>query len=277
MKFASLGSGSEGNGWLIQPESNHAQTARYLLIDCGFTLKETIARLERLGVRPDELAGIVCTHEHDDHLGGVFKFSRKFATPVYLTHGTWRAAVHRKKEKLEYLSTGLVRLVDSESDFELAGARIETFPVPHDANEPIQLLLHHEQLTLGILTDCGSTTSLLISKLKEANVVILESNHCPSMLSQSEYPPSLKRRVGGNYGHLSNEVACEILDAIAPGKLQYAVAAHLSKNTNSAELVASMWAKTLAPHGVPFKLACQEEGLGWHCVRTLCEGLSTPC
>lgn len=278
MKFASLGSGSEGNGWLVQPSSPQGKGGGdALLIDCGFTLKDTVARLSRFDIDPELLSGIVCTHEHDDHLGGVFKFSRKFGTPVYLTHGTWRAAVGSKKVKPDYLETGLVTLIDSECRFNLAAFEVETFPVPHDAKEPIQLLVRDDKHTLGILTDCGSSTPLLVEKLRQADVVILESNHCPDLLTRSEYPPSLKRRVSGDYGHLSNQVACEILESIATGKLRYAVAAHLSRNTNEPQLVHDMWEKSLAPHQIDFKLACQEAGLEWHCVSTLCEGTTVQC
>lgn len=241
------------------------------MIDCGFATKTAVARLERLNIQPNEIDGIVVTHEHDDHIGGVFKFSRKFNTPVYLTHGTWRAALHSKRTTEAYLDTGLVRLVDSHSLFDCAGLRVEPFPVPHDAREPIQLLIHGALGTLGILTDCGSSTPHLISKLQKADWLILESNHCSDLLQRSAYPESLKRRVGGPYGHLSNHVACEILEQVAGDNLKYVVAAHLSKNTNCPNLVQSLWADVLMSKRIPFDIACQEEGLDWFDPVTLAE------
>lgn len=233
------------------------------MIDCGFATKTAVARLDRLAIQPDQIDGIVVTHEHDDHIGGVFKFSRKFNTPVYLTHGTWRAALHSKRTTESYIETGLVNLVDSDSLFECAGLKVEPFPVPHDAREPIQLLVHGEQGTLGILTDCGSSTPHLISKLKKANWLILESNHCSDLLRSSAYPESLKKRVGGTFGHLSNDVACEILDQVSGPNLKYVVAAHLSKNTNCPDLVHSLWTEVLKSKHIPFDIACQEQGLDW--------------
>lgn len=263
MRFASLGSGSEGNAWLIQPDADARSDSPCLMVDCGFTIKAAVERLAKRGLEPAQVAAIVVTHEHADHIGGAFKFSRKFDTPVYLTHGTWRAALQSKRASEEYLETGLVRLFDSHSEFECAGLRVEPFPVPHDAREPIQLLVHTQSATLGLLTDCGSSTPHLIAKLSKADFLVLESNHCPVRLRQSDYPDSLKRRVGGNYGHLSNEVAVEILQKIAGPQLRYVVAAHLSKNTNCPDQVHDMWSAVLDPIGIPFSIACQEEGLDW--------------
>lgn len=265
MRFASLGSGSEGNAWLVQAYENGHAIGRCLMVDCGFSVKAAVARLKRLSLMPHDVAAIVVTHEHDDHLGGVFKFSRRFKTPVYLTHGTWRAALESGKTSVEYFDTGLVNLVDSHEKFECAGLQVEPFPVPHDAKEPIQLLIQSQLGTLGILTDCGSSTPLLVSKLKHADWLILESNHCPEKLRNSAYPESLKRRVGGEYGHLSNQVACDILSQVASKHLKFVVAAHLSKNTNCPNLVHKMLGETLQPFGIDFDIACQQEGFSWWC------------
>ncbi len=263
MRFASLGSGSDGNAWLVQATQDARATGRCLMIDCGFSVKAAVNRLERLCLAPSDIAGIVVTHEHDDHIGGVFKFSRRYQTPVYLTHGTWRAALESGKSTVDYYETGRVVLVDSHQPFECAGFWVDPFPVPHDAKEPIQLLIQNQLGTLGILTDCGSSTPLLVSKLKQADWLILELNHCPDKLKNSNYPESLKRRVGGSYGHLSNQVACEILLQVASSRLKYVVAAHLSKNTNCPHLVYSMLEKTLRPLKIHFDIACQEQGLSW--------------
>lgn len=262
MRFSSLGSGSEGNAWLF--ECHAGPKPSRLLVDCGFAVKEAVARLDRVGVAPSLIDALVVTHEHGDHIGGVFKFSRRFDTPVVLTHGTWRAALRSGLATADYLASGLVRLIDSEEPFEVGSMRLQPFPVPHDAAQPVQLLIQSSNgFTAGILTDCGSITPHMLSHLKKAQALVLESNHCPIRLAESPYPGSLKRRVGGDYGHLSNETACEILTHLKDEALGFAVAAHLSKTTNCPEQVRTMWSAVLAPAGIPFQIACQENGLDW--------------
>ena len=272
MRFTSLGSGSEGNSWLF--ECGLTQVPTRLMVDCGFAVKETVSRLERVGLSPNDVDAIVVTHEHGDHIGGVFKFSRKFGTPVYLTHGTWRAALRSKLTELDYLQSGRVMLIDSHAPFVIKSLTLHPFPVPHDAAEPIQLLIESKAgFVTGILTDCGSSTPHLVGMLKRANALILESNHCPEMLSNSPYPPSLKKRVGGNYGHLSNQVACDILQKLDSGNLKFVVAAHLSKTCNCPEVVQHMWEGVLGPRGIAFDIACQDEGVGWRSLAPETESL----
>lgn len=261
MRFSSLGSGSEGNCWLFSDAD--PVDPSLVMVDCGFATKEAVARLERVGVKPEAITGIVVTHEHGDHVSGVFKFSRKFNTPVYLTHGTWQAALRSKHSSESYLETGLVSLIESHSSFSVGKVLVDPFPVPHDAREPIQMLLKVSGFTAGILTDCGHATPHMLDKLSEVDALVLESNHCPQMLAQSPYPESLKRRVGGHYGHLSNQVACQILHHLKSKRLKYVVAAHLSRNTNCPDLVSRMWAEVLEPAGVPFGVACQDNGFEW--------------
>lgn len=234
------------------------------MVDCGFAVKETVSRLGRVGLAPSDVDAIVVTHEHGDHISGVFKFSRKFGTPVYLTHGTWRAALRSRLTEEDYLTSGRVFLIDSHSQFQVKTLTLHPFPVPHDAAEPVQMLIESSSgFIAGILTDCGSSTPHLVGMLKRAHALILESNHCPDMLSSSPYPPSLKKRVGGNYGHLSNQVACDILQSLDSGNLRFVVAAHLSKTTNCPTVVHKMWEEVLSPRGIAFDIACQDEGVGW--------------
>lgn len=245
-------------------ECGAATAPTRLMVDCGFAVKETVARLDRVGVQPEQVDAIVVTHEHGDHIGGVFKFSRKFGTPVYLTHGTWRAALRSRLTDPDYLETGRVILIDSHNPFPIKKLTLHPFPVPHDAVEPIQMLIESSAgFITGILTDCGSATAHLVGMLNRAHALILESNHCPEMLSNSPYPPSLKKRVSGDYGHLSNQVACDILRRLNSGNLRFVVAAHLSKTTNCRDVVQDMWHEVLSPRGIAFDIACQEAGFAW--------------
>lgn len=125
IRFASLGSGSAGNSLLVE----RGDTC--LMLDCGFGLRETVARLCRLGRHPADLTGILVTHEHGDHLGGVFRLARKFSLPVWLTHGTWSASGES--------DSGLdVQVIDSQRQFAIGQLLVQPFPVPHDAREPVQ-------------------------------------------------------------------------------------------------------------------------------------------
>ncbi|MBI2317259.1 MAG: MBL fold metallo-hydrolase, partial [Betaproteobacteria bacterium] len=129
MRFASLGSGSDGNGLLIEAGDTR------LLLDCGFSPRETARRLSRLGVAPADISGVVVTHEHADHAGGVFAFARRHALRVWMTHGTLLSL----RELDEASDRGLsVELIRGEAGFAICDLALLPFTVPHDAREPVQ-------------------------------------------------------------------------------------------------------------------------------------------
>ena len=197
------------------------------MIDCGFSLRETTRRLQRLGVEPQQLDAILVTHEHTDHCSGVAMLSRKYQIPVYLTHGT--------------LSTG--RCVNSfklccfncEDSFTIGCLSVKAVTVPHDAAEPCQYLLSWQGRTLGLLTDLGSITPHVVDNYRVCDSLLLEFNHDLPMLQAGRYPPQLKRRVGGDWGHLNNEQAAALLQQIDGAALKHLVVAHVSEKNNSRE------------------------------------------
>lgn len=262
MRFSSLGSGSEGNAWLVEAGSESGPKTR-VMVDCGFTLKDTVFRLQRAGLAPADLSAILVTHEHDDHIGGVFKFARKFGTTVWLTAGTWRAAVRDKLVDEQWLGLGRVRLFDSHFHWAIGDLEFQPFPVPHDAEEPAQFVLSDGKKRLGLMTDCGKPTPHIIKMLSHCDGLVLESNHDSDLLQISAYPPSLKRRISGDYGHLSNDAACDILRNIERGNLCTLVAAHLSKTTNNPDLVKNSWSEAVGGFDGDFLLADQTNGLAW--------------
>jgi len=146
MRFACLGSGSEGNALVVEVGDTR------VLLDCGFSTKETVSRLSRLGLAPSDLQGIVVTHEHSDHIGGVTRFANKFKLPVWLTHGSFTYLYNLDQVPLD------VRVIDCHTPFSVGGLWIEPFPVPHDAREPIQFVFGDGQHRLGVLTDTGMIT-----------------------------------------------------------------------------------------------------------------------
>ncbi|MFZ4758363.1 MAG: MBL fold metallo-hydrolase [Burkholderiaceae bacterium] len=255
MRFASLGSGSEGNGLLV--EAGKGARRLRVLVDCGFGLREAERRLARLDCEPASLDGILVTHEHGDHVGGVFRLARAHAIPVYLTHGTLRASPQAVG------SEALVRVIDSHRPFELGDLRIEPFPVPHDAREPVQYVLDDGDARLGVLTDIGHPTAHVVQSLSRLTALVLETNHDSALLAGSSYPPTLKRRIAGHYGHLENTDSARILARLDRSRLRCVVAAHLSRQNNTAALARAALAPVLGWDVEEVRVADQDEGLDW--------------
>lgn len=258
MRFASLGSGSEGNALLVEAGGRlPGGIAFRVLIDCGFGLKEVERRMARLGCEPGSIAGILVTHEHGDHVGGVFRLARAHRIPVYLTHGTMRASPQASG------CAELLRVIDSHRAFELGGLRVEPFPVPHDAQEPVQYVLDDGEARLGVLTDIGHPTAHLTQALSRLTALVLETNHDAALLAGSAYPPALKRRISGRYGHLENADSARILEQLDRTRLRRLVAAHLSRQNNRADLARAALASVMGWDAERVHVADQDEGLGW--------------
>ena len=254
MRFASLGSGSEGNALAVQCDNT------CLLLDCGFGLADTARRLARLGLTPENIDGIVVTHEHDDHVGGVPRFARKHDIPVYLTHGTLMAAGVSRFEGV------VVNIIDSHDVLPLGSIELQPFPVPHDAREPTQFIFGDGDKSLGVLTDAGVSTSHIEVMLSAVDALVLECNHDREMLMNSAYPYSLKQRIAGRLGHLDNSAAAGLLGAVTlarAGRLQHVIAAHLSKQNNTPLLAQCALAGALGCSEAWIGVATQDEGFGW--------------
>lgn len=221
MQFASLGSGSKGNATLVRADDT------LVMIDCGFSLRETTRRLQRLGVEPQQLDAILVTHEHSDHSSGVAALSRKFQVPVYLTHGT--SSTGRCQGSFE------LRCFNCEDSFAIGSLSVKAVAVPHDAVEPCQYRFTWRERTLGVLTDLGSVTAHVVDNYRSCHSLLLEFNHDLPMLMAGRYPPQLKRRVGGDWGHLNNNQAAGLLQQIDTHTLRHLVVAHVSENNNCRE------------------------------------------
>ncbi len=249
MRFSSLGSGSAGNALVVESGASR------VLLDCGFPLKETLRRLERIGLRPEDLSAILVTHEHGDHASGVFGLAGRFGIPLWLTHGTWRAAGK------DY--GGEVRFVDGQLPFGVGDIEIRPFPVPHDAREPAQFVFSDGQRRLGVLTDTGSSTPHIEMMLSGCDALVLECNHDAGMLAAGHYPPSLKSRIAGAYGHLDNAAASALLAALDNSRLKHIIAAHLSLKNNTPALAVAALASALSCAPDWIGVATQESGFDW--------------
>lgn len=249
MRIASLGSGSRGNGTLIEDGDT------CVLIDLGFTLKETKRRLQRLGRTPEDIDAILVTHEHADHINGVPAFARKFNTPVYMTPGTYvpeRQGIYPSLHK-----------INCHRNFRIGSIGIEPVPVPHDAREPCQYVLSSGGIKFGVLTDLGHVTPFVEMQYNECDVLLLECNHDPVMLADGPYPYPLKVRVGGMHGHLSNEQAAGLLEKIELGRLQHLVVSHISEKNNLPELASGALYPVLESWSGDLHMADQKLGFDW--------------
>ncbi len=249
MRFAYLGSGSRGNAALIQAGRT------LLLLDCGFSVAETERRLARLGVAPTELAAIIVTHEHVDHLGGVARLARKHRLPVWMTHGTQAAWTERDTPMPEFCC--------AHTAFALGDIEIRPYPVPHDAREPCQFVFSDGQRRIGVLSDSGHITPHIRASLTGCDALLLECNHDAAMLAEGPYPAGLKARVGGPLGHLSNAQAAALLGEIDASRLQHLVVTHISEANNRPALARAAVAAALNCDAGWVAVAEQEQGLDW--------------
>ena len=248
MRFASLGSGSRGNAFVIEAGRTR------VLIDCGFGPREAQARLGRFGLTPDDLTAILVTHEHSDHLNGVFALGARYAVAVHMTRGTC-AAIDTNATTVECF--------DSQAAFAVEDLEIRPFPVPHDAREPVQFVISDGARRLGLLTDIGYVTRHVEGMLSGCDALVVECNHDASLLAASDYPARLKRRISGNFGHLSNGAAARLLQRINRAPLQHVVAAHLSQHNNRPELARNALAGALGCSPDWIGIADQTTGLEW--------------
>ncbi len=251
LRFASLGSGSEGNALVVQVGQS------CVLMDCGFNLTESVARLARLGLKPESLNGIVVTHEHGDHIAGVARLAKKYALPVWLTHGTLRAQFKTMGDLPN------VTEINPHNSFSIGDVLVQPYLVPHDAAEPVQYVFGEGEQRLGVLTDTGSSTPHIEQVLSGCAALVLECNHDAELLANGDYPYSLKQRVGGRFGHLNNGEAAALLARLDNSKLQHIVAAHLSRKNNTPELAVRALSGVLNCSEEWIGVATQKEGFSW--------------
>ncbi|HYW02319.1 MAG TPA: MBL fold metallo-hydrolase [Gammaproteobacteria bacterium] len=249
LRFASLGSGSRGNAALVETGRTR------VLIDCGFPLAETERRLARLDRHPSQLSAVLVTHEHADHVAGVAPLARRYRLPVWLTGGTLAA--------WDPGDLPGVRVFSPHEPFALDDLLVQPFPVPHDAREPCQFVLGEGTVRLGVISDAGTVTPHIRRILKGCDALMAECNHDPGMLARGPYPPSLKARVGGRWGHLNNGQAADLAAAVAHPRLQHLVVGHISERNNTPALARDAVAAALGCDAGWVGVADQETGAGW--------------
>jgi phosphoribosyl 1,2-cyclic phosphodiesterase len=263
LRYTSLGSGSEGNALVVEALDQKNQVCGRVLLDCGFGNKELSRRLLKRGLSPEQFDALLVTHEHADHLGSAFGVAQRHQVCLMASHGTMEAAQeivgHAK------LDVVLQRRLCSHASFAVGELEIHPFPVPHDAAEPTQFVFVHGDTRLGVLTDVGTPTPHIVHMLSACDGLVLEANHDPQLLRDNvQYPASLKRRIAGQHGHLSNQAAAQILASVDKRRLKRLHAAHLSQQNNDVALVLESFRQALAVGASPeLGVATQEDGFDW--------------
>jgi phosphoribosyl 1,2-cyclic phosphodiesterase len=232
-----LGSGSAGNCAYLETGETR------LLIDAGFSARQTRQRLAAIGRAPEGLAGILVTHEHSDHVNGLTGLASKLNIPIYCNRDTKEAMEYQLQSKFD------CRIFTTGGSFEVGDIRVDTFSIPHDASDPVGFLLHTSAARIGFLTDLGHATKLALERVRAANVLVLESNHDLKMLQESSRPWSLKQRIAGRHGHLSNEDAADAAEEIMSAELRHLYLGHLSRECNEPALAERVMAERLRKIG----------------------------
>ena len=254
IRFCSLGSGSSGNATVIEASSGITTTR--LLVDAGFSLRELEARLQRAGLGLSDLDAVFVTHEHGDHVGCALTLAERHDLPVWMSRGTWRAiSPCAAPSRLAFARDGEPIVV---GDLE-----VRPFTVAHDAAEPLQLRCSDGSSQLAVLTDLGSITAHMLDHVVGCQALVLECNHDAAMLAASRYPMSLKSRIGGRFGHLSNQTAAEILELVAGTGLRHLVAAHLSRENNTPALARAALAGGWGSDPADITVADPTTGFAW--------------
>lgn len=224
MKFASFASGSSGNcEYAGNGETN-------ILIDAGISAKRITAGLESNGVSPEELDGILITHEHSDHIAGLYVFESKYNVPVYATQETLNE-IERLDTKGR-IDTSLFVPIKPDCAFECGSMNITPFSTSHDALDPVCYRINSGEFSIGMATDLGMYDDYILSQLDMCSLLFVEANYDVAMLQAGKYSFMLKKRILGEYGHLSNDMCARMILQLLGRNVKHVFLAHLSKENN---------------------------------------------
>lgn len=238
LELAVLGSGSSGNSAVLCLGETR------VLIDAGLSAKQIGLRLEALGIEPDSLSAIVLTHEHGDHTRGIDVYCRKRKLPIYAT-------THTCKIVSENVSSDVVwRPFEAGSAFSVDDITVESFSVPHDAVDPVGFVFQCSSSRVGVLSDVGHVTRMIVERLRGVDTLFTESNYDEMMLqNDTKRPWATKQRISNRHGHLSNDQTAELVEQVASPALTRVVLGHLSSDCNTADLACSVIRKRLKEKG----------------------------
>lgn len=241
-----LGSGSAGNAALVA--TDHCR----ILIDGGLSARQIVVRLALCGVEPQQLDGVLLTHEHGDHVCGLEVFCGKFHVPIYCNALTAEAIRYGCPADAGLAQHRNWRIFRTGGEFNICDIKVQTFPVPHDAVEPVGYAFHAGTSGLGFITDLGYATRMLVERLREVHTLVIETNHDEKLLQADPHRPwPVKQRIMSRHGHLSNIAAASVIEELLPGKIERVVLGHLSRDCNTVELAAGTVRAQLVKFGRP--------------------------
>jgi len=242
-----LASGSRGNSIYL------ADGSTSFLVDAGLSGSEIERRLSLRGIDPEDMDGILVSHEHSDHIQGVGVLSRRYNIPVYINSETCKAASARMG------TVDLIRPFECGFPFTLKTLTVHPFSISHDAADPSGFIISRNGIKVGIATDLGFASSLVKEHLKFCDLLVLEANHDSEMLNNGPYPWHLKQRVKGRGGHLSNQDSKKILSQVIHPGLKHVILAHLSRKNNLPQKAEAEVTPVLAPHDIQLHIAGQNQ------------------
>ena len=238
-KFQPLYSGSSGNSTLIQTNNTK------ILIDAGQTSKKIVEALDLVGVNPEELDGIVVTHEHTDHTKAIGLLSKKYGIPVYANKETWNG-MDKEREKIANENINTFKM----ARFSIGDLDIEPFPIPHDAANPVGFNIYYMKKKISVVTDLGHVNDTVFGNIKESSFALLEANYSEEILKYSRYPYLLKQRIAGPNGHLDNNEAGDTIAKLRDYGLKQVILGHLSRENNFPELAERTILNRLKEQGI---------------------------
>lgn len=240
VRFCSLASGSSGNCQYIETDKVK------LLVDAGLSGKKIQESLISIEVDPSTINGILVTHEHKDHIHGIGILSRRFNIPIYANENTWLSM----KSQIGEVKEENTIIFDTDKTFEINDLNIHPFRISHDAVEPVGYSFYYKDIKISLVTDTGCVSEEVKENIKNSHLLLIESNHDVEMLKVGKYPWYLKRRILGEYGHLSNDDAGRLLSEVLCGKNECILLGHLSKENNFPELAYQTVANILTEKGI---------------------------
>lgn len=224
MELFSVASGSSGNCICIGDEECH------IMIDAGISGKRIEAGMNEMDLTTGDMQGILITHEHSDHIGGLGVVARKYGIPIYATKGTIEAI--QRTKSVGVIDQGLFHEIVPDEVFHIDGFAIKPIRVSHDAADPVAYVVSKNHKKIGVITDLGKYDDYIVSNMQELDALLLEANHDVNMLQVGSYPYPLKQRILGERGHLSNELSGQLLGEVLHDNMKHILLGHLSKENN---------------------------------------------